>query len=299
MRLPSKSATFWILIAVSAVTAFVLPSSWTTWVRGVFGPLALPQRLVSWGARGSAEAVGSLASPTISQDQARELQRENEVLKRQVAQQRMRLGVVEQRLADLTGLSGQLPDSHVRVVIAPIVACDRTASRATLRLTLSERQSRLVRKDQWVVAAEAPRPDWDAQATVRDLLDREWLVGRVSEVHPRVADVQLTTDPRFRTEVRAARVLVDGTWQLAEEGCVLVGVGHGKMRISQSVKDYGKTDFGIVVVPPSRDLAIPLSVGRIESSAPRSDSARHFDLTVTPWERFERLTHVYILAEEE
>lgn len=283
----------------SAVTAFVLPAAWTTWVRDPFQPLALLQLPVSWAARGTGEALKPATSETISQKQAQALLKENETLQRQVAQQRLRLSVVEQRLADLTGLSGQLPDSHARIVIAPVVACDLTPNRATLRIMLTERQSGLVRKDQWVVAADAPRPDWDPQATVRDLLDREWLVGRVSEVHPRVADVQLTTDPRFRSEVRAARVLADGTWQVAEEGCVLVGQGRGKMRISQAAQDYFKANYRIVVVPPSRDLPLPLAVGHIEGSTPRSDSAQHFDLAVVPTGAFAGLTHVYIISSEQ
>ena len=70
------------------------------------------------------------------------------------------------------------------------------------------------------------------------------------------------------------------------------------MRISQAAEDYYKNNYRIVVMPPSRELPLTLSVGRIESSTPRNDSSQHFDLTVAPWERFDALGQVFVLASE-
>jgi cell shape-determining protein MreC len=298
MRLPSKATTFWILMAASAVSAFLLPVAWTTWVRGFFQPLALLQMPMSWFAHASGQGVERLTAGTLPGEDADVLREENEALKRQVAQQRLRLAEAQQRIDELTRLSSQLRDSQIRIVIAPVVAYDANPRRATLRILLNERQHRLIEVGQWVAAAGAPTPDWDSEATVRDLLDREWLIGRVQELYPRVAVVQLTTDALFRCEVRTARVLADGTWQLAPESSVLVGLGNDEMQIPQAVEDFFKLEHRIVVVPASRDLPVSMSLGRIVSSVTRKDSAQHFDLRVVPWQRLGNLTHVYVIASE-
>jgi hypothetical protein len=302
MRLPSKTRTFWILMAASAVWAFLLPPRWTAPLRGLLQPLALFQWPATWLARKAHVTVDGLGSGAISAERAKELLAEAERLRLQVAQQRLRLEEVEHRLDEVSGLRDQLPDSHLRIVIAPVVSQDSSPRGQTLLVTLSEHQSRLLAKGkgQWVLAA-GPRGSDDPEATIRDLLDREWVIGRVSEVHTRSARIQLTTDPRFRMLVRAARLRVEGNgrwWELAEQGCVLVGQGGGRMGISQAVENYYRTGYRVVVVPASRDLPSPMALGRIEASSPRDDSPQHFDLSVVPWGRVETLTHVYIVATE-
>ncbi len=297
MRWPSKSVAFHLLLAASAVSAFLLPTSWSAWAKRFFQPLALVQAPFAWAARGVAGAHEAAASaPTPAE--ARALAAENEVLQRQVAQQRLRLEQAEARIAELTRLSLEVLDSRARVVVAPVVGLDSNRRRAALRITLSERQRRLVQRDQWVVASAAPAPDWDPNASVRDLIDREWIVGRISEVQPRVALVQLTTDPAFRAEVRPARVRPDGAWEFAERGGLLVGTGQGTMLISQATDDYFGTGFHIVVVPAGRELAAPLTLGRITGVEPRNDSSQHVDLRVLPWGTVTQLSHVYVLATE-
>jgi hypothetical protein len=113
-----------------------------------------------------------------------------------------------------------------------------------------------------------------------------------------VARVQLATDPRFQCGVRAGRVLADGTVQLAPEACVLNGIGGGRMRITQAVQDYYKAGYPLVVVPAARELPTALTLGRIESAAPRDDSPQHFDLGVVPWGRADSLTYVYVISTE-
>jgi cell shape-determining protein MreC len=297
MRLPSKTVSFWILMGLSALSAFVLPPAWTARTRGLFQPLALLQWPASWFAGRTHAAVDSVTEPAVTPDQARELQAENDRLQRQVLQQRLALQEAQRRLAELSGLAEQLPDSHARIIIAPVVAADASPRHSTLLIAKGQ-QAQWVREGEWVVAGGAPAPEWDADATVRDLLSRGWLIGRVSEVQPRLARVQLATDPRFKTEVRTARMLADGTVQLAGDACVLEGQGAGRMRITQAVEDYDKTGYRIVVVPTSRDLPVPMTLGRIEGSTPRNDSSQHFNLTVLPWGPAEKLTHVYVIVTE-
>jgi hypothetical protein len=98
--------------------------------------------------------------------------------------------------------------------------------------------------------------------------------------------------------VRAARLRADGTVQLADKPCFLEGQGAGRMRITQAVEDYFHSGYRLVVVPASRDLPAPMTLGRIEAAMPRDDSAQHFDLTVVPAGPVEKLTHVYVLVTE-
>jgi cell shape-determining protein MreC len=298
MRLPSKTATFWILLAASGLSAFVAPRAWTTWLRGFFQPLALIQTPVSWVQQGVQVTFEGVGEEPIAQDRARTLVAENEALQRQVAQQHERLAGAEQTIAELTRLDSEVLDSRARVVIAPVVAFDANPRRATLLITLNERQRRLVQKDQWVVAATAPLPEWDPNATVRDLVDREWLVGRISEVQARVARVQLTTDLAFKADVRVARVLPDGAWQVAGERCVASGWEGCELRISQVTEDYFKSGYRIAIVPAGHGLAAAMTVGQITGAVPRDDSPQHFDLRVLPWGTAAQLAHVYVLATE-
>jgi len=298
LHLPSKTAAFWILMGLSALSATVL-HDWTAPARGLFQPLALLQWPLSWFTHQVDQAVGAAAEKPLPADQGRALREEVDHLQRQVLNQRLALQKAEERVEELSGLAGQMPDSHAGILIAPVVSYDANPRHSTLLIAKTKmRQKRWVREGQWVIAGGASAPSGDAGATVRDLLWRGWLVGRVSEVQPEVARVQLATDPRFATEVRAARLRADGTVQLADKPCFLEGQGAGRMRITQAVEDYFHSGYRLVVVPASRDLPAPMTLGRIEAAMPRDDSAQHFDLTVVPAGPVEKLTHVYVLVTE-
>lgn len=298
-RRPSKAAGFWMLMGVSALSAFLLPRQWTSPGRGLFQPLVVLQWPASWFAARTSEAIEHAAERPLPADQARELRREVDLLRQQVLNQRLALQQAAERVHELSGLADQMPDSHAGIIIAPVVAYDTDPRRSTLLIAkTSMRQTRWVRVGQWVVAGGAGAAGWDREATIRDLLWRGWLIGRVSEVQPQVARVQLTTDPSFAAEVRAARLGADGSIGLAGDAGYLQGQGKGQMRITQAVEDYFRTGYRIVVVPASRDLPVPMTIGRIESSTPRDDSAQHYNLTVLPWGRIEDLTHVYVLVTE-
>jgi cell shape-determining protein MreC len=290
MRLPSKSATFAILMAASALSAFVLPAGWTKGVRGLFQAVILVQWPVSWATRAASQAAGGVGREEIPQARARELLTENEKLRREIGNQRLRLEELGRALEDAAGLRAQLPDTYATIIPAPVLAYDSNPRRQTLQILLSEEVRGRVQEGQWV-AAGAPRSE-----TGREPLIRQWLIGRVSEVQTRLARVQLATDPRSRVAVRTARVLADGTWQLSAEKCLLQGAGVGRMLLSQAPEDYFATGYRVVVVPVSRELPISLSLGRIVGSKQRGDSSQHFDVDVVPWQRAETLTHVYVLS---
>ena len=146
---------------------------------------------------------------------------------RQVINQRLGLQQAQKRVEELSGLTGQMPENYAGIIIAPVVAYDSDPRAETLQI-MKGRQAHWVREGQWVVAAGGATPDWDQEATIRDLINRGWVIGRVSEVSNLLARVQLTTDPRFRARVQVARVLSDGEIQVGGESCILEGLGGGE-----------------------------------------------------------------------
>ncbi len=296
MRLPSKSATFAILMVASAVSAFLVPSSWTAPVRGVFQPLGLVQWMFSSSGREAGAVVNGAGGQRVTQERARELLKENEELKTQVVNQQQMIDEFQAQLDQVTALRGQVPYSQARIVLAPVVSYDASPARDTLQIALNERTSSLIKVGQWVAAGVPETP-------TRELLCRQWLIGRVSEVHTRLARVQLATDPKFRAGVQAGRLAgqsAGNQWrlELADEACVLDGQGGGKMLISQAKENYFESGNQLVGVPASRDLPAPFVLGRIVAAKHRDDSSKHYDLTVIPWGSVERLTHVYVISME-
>lgn len=290
MRVPSKSGSFVVLMAASAVSAFLLPPGWTGWVRGLFQPRALLQRLTTDAARGVEHRAAQLADPPLPPEQARALRAEVEALRRQVVAQGLQLEQQQARLAELTGLAEQALDGSPSIVVAHVVvSLDADPRRQTLAVRLTEKQRPHVRPGQWVVAGLPEDP-------TREILSRQWLIGQVAEVQTRLARIRLITDPGFKTRARAVRVLADGTWQPARGECKLAGHGPGQMIIEQAEEDYYKAGYRIVVVPASATLPVPLSVGRIIGSRPRDDSPQHVDLLVAPWAPLEQVTVAYLIV---
>ena len=291
MRLPSKSRIVVILIATSIVCVVFIPNSCTRWVRGLFQPAGLVQWPASSAARATDAVLERAFAEDISPEEARRLQAENQELQRLVVQQQ--LDIEEWRAAweRATGLRELLPDTDVKLVLAPVISYDADPRRETLRIKLTAASRPLIKEGQWVAAGMYKTPS-------RELLSRQWLIGRVSEVQTRLARVQLASDPKFRVDVRMAVVGADGTWGLGGEGLVLDGDGNGEMVISQATRDYNAEGFRMVMVPASRSLPFPLSLGEVSSCEQRKDSSQHFDLRVRPWVPVEQLTHVFVISRE-
>lgn len=286
MRLPSKSTAFVVLMIASAISVFLLPGDW---LRRFFQPLSLLQSPVSAAGRSAEEWLSTTAQPGLSTEQTIELREEVARLRREVAGWQARVEEQQVILDELTGLAGQSPDNLATIVLAPVVSYDADPRRETFQVMLSKLARPHVHVGQWVAAGVRVDP------SRRELL-RHWLVGRIASVHTHVATVQLVTDPGFKERVVAARTLADGTWQLADRGCRLLGKGAGRMLIDQAERDYYRDEYRTVVVPASRDLPFPLSVGRITESQSRSDSPQHVDLVVSPWGRLEEIAYVYIIS---
>jgi cell shape-determining protein MreC len=230
------------------------------------------------------------------------LRAEVEELRRQIGHESAAYAELEERLADVSGIRDQLRESRTRILIARVIAEDASPMRDTLLITRGSTEG--VRVGQWVVAGKSAATT--AGQSGRELLGREWLIGRVSEVQPYRSRVLLATDPSFPkaadqklTRVRLARVLADGTWQLADGESLLIGAGRGHMRVEQAVRDYFAEGYRIVVAPASKDLPLAMTLGRVESSSPVVEAPLMFNLDVRPWGDAIRLGHVYLICPAE
>jgi cell shape-determining protein MreC len=294
MRFPSKPTLFVILMAASAI-AVLLPMSWTSWLRGPVQALALFQ----WPFMNLTRAGAGVAGPADT-SRSGELEREVERLRLQLAQQGQALANYQRVLDDVSGLRSQMPDQHVKIILAPIVAFDANPRRDTVLVILSADQANWVRAGQWVAAGVWETP-------TRELLARQWLVGKVSEVHTRSARVQLSTDAKFRATVTLGRIdaAADGpaTMSLVGELARVEGLGAkpsggGHMLISQAQTNHFELGDRIVIAPTSRELPFPMVLGRLVSATQDPRSARHWNLAAEPWSRLRGLTHVYIISAE-
>jgi cell shape-determining protein MreC len=294
-RLPSQSVTFAALMILTAA-ASLMPSRWTGWVRGMVQVLGLPQWAMSATAHSIRDAVPLGGAPNLTADEARKLQEENAELRRLVGQQGEWLNDLTQRLETASRIRNVLGDADAEILIAPVLSYDASPRRDTLLIGLGSAAG--VRRGQWVaagVAAERRNPEETGQQT----LGRQWLVGRVSDVFPRVSRVLLVSDPKFEEEfhegVSVARELPDGRWQSTSANYLLKGHGRGRMVINQADADYVREGYGLVLARVSADLPVSLSLGKIVSSKPTNESALHFDLEVQPWADPQNLRQAYVI----
>ncbi len=290
MRWPSKKTSFWILIGLSAVSAFVVPARWVPGIPRFFQALPLAgwpfARLAHWG-----QAVQPASANPELAGRIQALEEENGELRRQVGQGQMRLAEAGRRIAELTGIEDQLSDSHVEVVIAPVLGYDTSPRQPALRVFLGERAGKLVTAGQWVMAGARQSTDVDARAA----MDRQYLIGRVAQVLPHVATVQLVTDRAFPpTTVQLAQQTAEG-WELADEKCLLRGTGTA-MRIDLATANYSEQGYRVVLVVDDPELPHPLTIGHVTGATARTDSPQHFDLQAEPWGALDRLNYVYILC---
>jgi hypothetical protein len=302
-RLPSKSTIFWVLMGLGTASALLLPTEWTTVGRRLWQWMTFLTQPTTAGARQVEQFVEQHTTPAISQAEAQALLAENEQLQRQIVQQRLTLDEWKKRLDEVAGLPGQGPDKNVGLIVAPVVAYDSNPRRETLLITVTVDEARVLsnlvqrgpQTPVWVVAAGGAAPDWDTDPRQRDMVNRGWVVGCVVDVQPRLARVQLTTDPAFHALVRAGKPARDGTTTFAPDDALLRGLGGGKMRIEQAVQNYYASGYVSVWLRTGASWPVDLVLGRIGAARVRDDSSQHFDLQVLPAGRVQQLSHVYVL----
>lgn len=294
----TRSLIFAVLMLASAISAFLLPRGWTDWSDGLIQPLAAVESPVS----GTTRAVRDFATPRprLSAAESERLQRENEQLRRLVGHQELLLAERGEELAAVTGIREQLGGISAQIIVARVVGGESSPLRESLLISQGSIGPRPVRVGDWV-AAGAPRAA-RADRGGRELLLREWLIGRVAQVHPYVSRVQLTTDPGFgdalfrAVRVRAARALSDGTWQFAKSEALLYGDGGERMVIRQASESLLAERFVTVVARLSDALPVEMLIGKLTGSTSLPESALHYDFTVTPPASARTLTHVYVIS---
>lgn len=284
--------TFAILMLLAAA-ASLLPGRWTRWTGNLLQPVAWVQWVVSGGTR--AAIRNALTPPTgavVPQKDYDRLEETVDELHRQIQHQQLALDDLERRFDELTGVREQLRDDSTRIVLATVVGGDTAAGREAL--VISPGALRGIAVDQWVVAGRPLDPD--ETATGRELLLRGWVIGRVADARNHVARVRLCTDPAFGpVPVWLGKLGSNGRVELAENACVLEGIGGGKMIIRQATQDYFAAGYTYVMVRFPGSVPVILTVGTVTSSRIRSDSPLHYDLDVAPAGNARALTHVYVL----
>lgn len=293
LRTPGRSGLFTLAMLVALLMS-IAPPAWTGWLRYPVQVLAWMQQLVS----GASRQVSGVAAPApgapLTPQQAAELLQSNEELRRQLAHQDLELRQLEEQLEQVTGLRDQLGAARAKIRIAAVVGFDAAPGRHVLTISEGSHTVTGLRPGLWVAAGVAHT---GGEATRgRELLARQWLVGRISEVQPLTSRVQLVTDSGFGPiRVQAASVNPDGRLELRAEQALLVGGGPAGMTIERSPQDYMATGARIVVVPASPDLPVPLTIGEVVASRRVPEAAMFYDLNVRPFMDLRAVRVVYVI----
>lgn len=282
---------FGTLMCASALAA-LLPQKWTGWTASVIQPLTWIQALTRDATRKSAAAIEALDREAPSPERVAELETLVEALRRQVGQQSLMIENLQSVADELMQVRESIGNRGV-IVLASVVGGDSTRKRESIRVSKGS-LSGPVERGLWVLSGDDV--SMGPYEGARDILLRQWVIGRLTQVAPFVSEVQLATDPQFGPEpVRAAKPLDDGTWVLAPTECLLDGTGEGKMRIRDATENFHEAGFRYVVTMLGGATPFGFVIGEIVGATRNPDSPLHFDLEVAPIARVRRMSRVFIL----
>ncbi len=285
----SRQAAFNVLM-LGALAAALLPAAFTGWARVFTQPLGLIEspvrsatmRLKGWG--------GDARVSQLSSEQISALIDRNEELERQVLALNDYQRELDLRLADVTGFHNQLSDSRSRIIIARVIAPIGDPRRDVLVLAKGSLAG--VRSGLWV-AAGSPNT---SGASGRELLARQWVIGRIIEARPYESLVMLVSDRDFKQRVQLARVDEEAfSWEPVGSEQMLYGQGHGRMLIREATRDYHELGAHLVLLGAAGTLPITMPVGEVVESRKLDQTQLHFDLEVSPLGRVRDLDYVYIV----
>lgn len=293
LRTPGRNGLFTLAMVFALLLAFA-PLAWTGWMRYPVQVFAWMQQLISGSSRQLSGAGLSEPATQLTPQQLAELLQSNEELRRQLAHQELELRQLEDQLQQVTGLRDQLGTARAKIRIAAVVGFDAAPQRQVLTISEGSHTVTGLRPGLWV-AAGVPRPSGDATLG-RELLARQWLVGRIIDVQPLTSRVQLVTDPGFGPiRIQVAAVKADGRLDVRPEQALLVGAGPAGMIIRQAAQDYMAVGARIVLAPASPDLPAPMTLGEVMSSRRVPEAAMFFDLNVSPFMDLRSIRMVYII----
>lgn len=289
----TKGVTFLALMALSAVLS-VLPPRVMNWLDGTLQPLIWLQWALSGGARQALNALDHSAEPLPTRDDRLQWIAENERLKRQVQSQALMLREMEERLVEVTRLRAALGDATGPLIYASVLAGDSSPRRDAILIGRGSRSDPPVQRGEWVISG-FPAEALNSETTGRDIAQQSALVGQIEEVFAYASRVRLVSDSGFGPiRARVAKRLDDGTVLLSDEECLVLGAGHGRLRIDDAPRNYLADGYIGVLTSQTDALPTPLVIGKIESAESLAKSALHFDLSVKPaYDR--RAAHVYVI----
>lgn len=285
----TKSSTFGLLLTLALLLS-LLPSGVTHHLRALVQPLQWLQRPLTGGAQAATGAVSS-EDPGLSEQEVGALVREKAALERQLGHLQAALRERDRRIAELTGVRSQLLNDRAAIIVARVTAVGGDPHRDTLRLGRGSTSG--VEVGQWVAAGAAIS---DEPVLGRELLARQWLIGKVDAVTTYECTVVLCSDPQFATEVRMARPLDGGGWEPGPIRAIVNGRGRGRMVIQASPHDLAAVGETIALVPPSADLPAEMALGRVTEARKLDSAPLHYDVTVEGWASPESLQYAYIIV---
>ena len=291
----SRAAAFFGLLMAAALIASLLPLRWTSWTGNLLQPV---NWLGGWITRPVVDAASRVqdvrvASEASGGDYVRILQ-ENDRLRRLVTQQQASLQQLSEVVDELTAIRGQLRDSSSQIVLAAVLKWDTTATRETVDISAGSNLG--VSVGDWVLAGG--RAETDAEPlSGREMVQSQWVIGRIAATFRYHSRVQLCSDPDFGPlPVQVGSRPADGAMRVAERECLLYGVGRGRCEIRDAATNYFAEGYTHAYVTASGNLPMLLEVGAIRDARSLPESALHFDLAVEPARPVARVSRVYVLS---
>jgi len=299
---PSKRTVFSMLMLLS-VLVLLLPSRWSDALKNAGQLLVAP---MDWLYGLSHDTAASLSDLDPANNHARF---DRQALLNELASQ---VALTEQLREENAGLralrDGRLPPPPP-LLPAKAVARDLVAWRDTV--LLERGSSRGVNRKDWVASRFFVNQGHAARVEKGHVvLARECLLGRIEQVSPYMARVQLFSDiDSHRIEVRVGTMTEDG-FAFVDYPCSLCGLGRGRMAIQdvphRYVQDLADREPGddarriqvgdLVLSAPGRlGLPRPLVIGRITGLEENHKKRLVVSLLVEPVVAIEEIRDVLII----
>lgn len=139
----------------------------------------------------------------------------------------------------------------------------------------------------WVRSITVNRGRSDGVARLTAVISPDGLIGRVVEVRPGAAIVQVLTDPASTVGGHAVRTRISG---------IVDGEPRGTLRFKYTARDGGKLEVGDLIVTSGQGGVFPrgIPVGRVRAIDDRGSALFHY-ATLSPIADLARLDEVLLL----
>jgi len=321
---PSRNMVFGILLALSALS-LKLPPAFSDALKHVAQYLVPIQNLAYDAARATAASVAGIEESS----QFEALTRQRDAMAHALLSQRVELDRLAAENQRLTALRNAVMPEYVALQNARIVGRDIVASRDAL--LIGRGKSRNVAYHDWVASRFfVDRGEVEGLEDGQAVFARESLLGRVDQVSPYMARIQLLSDvDSGRIEVRIG-MAVDPSGKPGEPStddtnllplrqyriaavdyvCSLRGRGHGEMVVEDVPYRYldGMGDaepgdahkrirIGDLVFSAPGQFGIPVAmvVGRVTQIKEKPDKRLVGDVIVKPVVDIDRLEDIWVI----